>query len=94
MVNTTIQYRYVNIIIIIVASTPASTRPDPRGRGRGQDPRGRGRGHTILASRGLEAEARPRGLTSLQHTVNINLFAGRLLVMRVYFLLLARISKN
>ena len=62
MVNTTI--RYDNIIItIIVVSAPASTRPDPRGRG--QDPRGRGRGHKILASRGLEAVARPRGLTSL-----------------------------
>ena len=72
MVNTTIEYD--NIIIIFVASAPASTRPDPRGRGRGrgQDPRGRGRGqdprgrgHKILASRGLEAEASPRGLTSL-----------------------------
>ena len=44
--------------------------PRPRPRGRGQDPRGRGqdprgRGHKILASRGLEAEARPQGLTSL-----------------------------
>ena len=39
---------------------------DPRGRGRGQDPRGRG--HKILASRGLEAEARPRGLTSLPNS--------------------------
>ena len=66
MVNTTIQYENM-IIIIIVPSAPASTRPDPRGRGRGQDPRGRGRGqdprgrgrgHKILASRGLEAEAR------------------------------------
>ena len=71
MINTTIQYDNI-IIIIIVASASASTRPDPRGRGRGQDPRGRGqdprgrgRGHKILASRGLEAEARPRGLTSL-----------------------------
>ena len=73
MVNTIIQYENI-IIFIIVASVPASTRPDPRGRGRGQDPRGRGRGqdprgrgrgHEILASRGLEAEARPRGLTSL-----------------------------
>ena len=63
MINTTIQYENI-IIIIIVASAPASMRPDPRGRG--QDPRGRGRGHKILASRGLEAEARPRGLTSLQ----------------------------
>ena len=64
MVNTTIQYDNI-IIIIIAASAPASTRPDPRGRGqdprgrgRGQDPRGRGRGqgprgqvrgHAILA---------------------------------------------
>ena len=62
------------MIIIIAASAPALTRPDPRGRGRGQDPRGRGqdprgrgRGHKLLASRGLEAEARPRGLTSLLH---------------------------
>ena len=54
MVKTTIQYVNI-IIIIIVASTPTSTRPDPRGRGqdprgRGQDPRGRGqgRGHKIL----------------------------------------------
>ena len=61
MINTTIQYNI--IIIIIAASALASTRPDPRGRGRGQD--SRGRGHKILASRGLEAEARPRGLTSL-----------------------------
>ena len=45
MINTTIEYD--NIIIIIVASAPASTRPDPRGRG--QDPRGQSRGHTILA---------------------------------------------
>ena len=48
MINTTIQYDNI-IIIIIVASAPASTRPDPRDRGqdprgRGQDPRGRGRG--------------------------------------------------
>ena len=48
MINTTIQYNNI-IIIIIVASAPASTRPDPRGRGqdprgRGQDPQGRGRG--------------------------------------------------
>ena len=55
-------------MIIIVASTSASTRPDPRGRGqdprgRGQDPRGRG--HKMLTSRGLEAETRPRDLTSL-----------------------------
>ena len=71
MVNATIRCDHI-IITIIVASAPASTRPDPRGRGqdprgrgRGQDPRGRGRGHKILASRGLEAEARPRGLTSL-----------------------------
>ena len=62
MVNTTIKYENI-IIINIVAWAPASTRPDPRGRGLGQDPRGRG--HKILASRGLEAEARPRGLTSL-----------------------------
>ena len=59
MINTTIQYDNI-IIIIIVASAPASTRPDPRGQGRGQDPRGRGqdprgqgrgqgRVHTILA---------------------------------------------
>ncbi len=46
MVNTTIQYVNI-IIIIIVASTPASTRPDPRGRG--QDLRGQGRGQKILA---------------------------------------------
>ena len=40
MINTTIQYDFYIIIIIIVASVPTSTRPDPRGRG--QDPRGRG----------------------------------------------------
>ena len=69
MINTTIQYDDI-MIIIIVASASASTRSDPRGRGqdprgrsRGQDPRGRG--HRILVSRGLEAEAGPRGLTSL-----------------------------
>ena len=63
MINTTIQYNNI-IIIIIAASALASTRPDPRGRGK--DSRGRGRGHKkCLASRGLEAEARPRGLTSL-----------------------------
>ena len=71
MVNTTIRYDYI-IITIIVA--PASTRPDPRGRG--QDPRSRGqdlrgRGHKILASRGLEA--RPRGLTSLVNSRVIKL---------------------
>ena len=55
MVHTQIQYENI-IIIIVVVSAPASTRPDPRGRGqnprgrgRGQDPRGQGRGHTILA---------------------------------------------
>ena len=45
------------------AQNPRGRGQNPRGRGRSQDPRGRG--HKILASRGLEAEARPRGLTSL-----------------------------
>ena len=70
MVNTTIKYDDI-IIIGIVAS--ASTKPEPRGEGRGQDPRGRGwdrgrdprdRGHKILAPRDHEAEARPQGPTS------------------------------
>ena len=87
MVNLKIQYDNI-IIIIIVASAPASTRPDPRGRG--QDPRGRGqdprvRGHKILASRGLEAEARPRGLASLRNDQSTPSCAFSLIINALQF---------
>ena len=63
--KATIQYDNI-ILIIIVASAP--TRPDPRSRGHYP----RGRSHKILASRGLEVEARPRGLTSLVATLKVD----------------------